>query len=251
MYICMRTARIAPTKHTMENIISEIREELTQCGDASTRAAGERFFKEAVRFYGVKNAVVHDIAKAYYKTMVGKSKQEVFDLCETLWQSGFVEEGHIACDWAYALRKQYKPADFEVFERWVGQYVNNWANCDALCNHSIGTFIQMYPAYTAELKKWAHSDNRWMRRAAAVSLVVPAKKGHFWTEVVQIAELLLTDQDDLVQKGYGWMLKEASKPHPESVFEFVMQHKAVMPRTALRYAIEKLPDDLRKMAMEK
>ena len=59
------------------------------------------------------------------------------------------------------------------------------------------------------------------------------------------------DRDDMVQKGYGWMLKEASKPHQRQVFDFVMSHKAVMPRTALRYAIEKMPQDLRAQAMEK
>jgi 3-methyladenine DNA glycosylase AlkD len=55
----------------------------------------------------------------------------------------------------------------------------------------------------------------------------------------------------MVQKGYGWMLKEASKPHQKEVFDFVMMHKSVMPRTALRYAIEKMPPELKVRAMEK
>jgi 3-methyladenine DNA glycosylase AlkD len=90
-----------------------------------------------------------------------------------------------------------------------------------------------------------------VKRAAAVSLIVPARKGLFLPAIFDIAVLMLTDGDDMVQKGYGWMLKEASKAHQEEVFEFVMQHKAVMPRTALRYAIEKMPPELRKMAMSK
>jgi len=60
---------------------------------------------------------------------------------------------------------------------------------------------------------------------------------------------LLHDPDDLVQKGYGWMLKEASRKHQQEVFDFIQEHKKTMPRTALRYAIEKMPDDLRKEAM--
>jgi 3-methyladenine DNA glycosylase AlkD len=61
----------------------------------------------------------------------------------------------------------------------------------------------------------------------------------------------MTDRDDLVQKGYGWMLKEASKRHQEELFSCVMQHRQEMPRTALRYAIEKMPPKLRLRAMQK
>ena len=66
-----------------------------------------------------------------------------------------------------------------------------------------------------------------------------------------IADILLEDKDDLVQKGYGWLLKEASRTHQDQVFEYVMRNKAVMPRTALRYAIEKMPEELRRKAMER
>ena len=101
------------------------------------------------------------------------------------------------------------------------------------------------------MKKWAISDNRWARRAAAVSLIVPARKGLFLEEIFAIADLLLTDADDLVRKGYGWMLKAASQARQNAVFEYVMAHKAAMPRTALRYAIEKMPEELRRRAMAK
>ncbi|WP_264557960.1 DNA alkylation repair protein [Flavobacterium sp. N1718] len=101
------------------------------------------------------------------------------------------------------------------------------------------------------MKKWTTDSNRWKRRAAAVSLIVPAKKGLFLDTVFRIATALLEDTDDLVQKGYGWMLKEASIPHQEAVFDFVLDHKTVMPRTALRYAIEKMPEQHRREAMAK
>ena len=63
--------------------------------------------------------------------------------------------------------------------------------------------------------------------------------------------ILLTDEDDLVQKGYGWMLKVAGQSHQEQVFDYVMKNKKIMPRTSLSYAIEKMPEDLRKQAMKK
>jgi 3-methyladenine DNA glycosylase AlkD len=105
--------------------------------------------------------------------------------------------------------------------------------------------------YIAALKQWAKQDNRWLKRAAAVTLIIPAKKGMFLEHIFEIADILLHDADDLVQKGYGWMLKAASQSHQQEVFHYVMQHKATMPRTALRYAIEKMPQDMRQQAMAK
>jgi len=88
-----------------------------------------------------------------------------------------------------------------------------------------------------------------MRRAAAVSLIIPARQGDFLPEIFELADILLMDEDDMVRKGYGWMLKAASQAHQQEVFEFVMARKAVMPRTSLRYAIEKMPKALKEQAM--
>jgi len=109
----------------------------------------------------------------------------------------------------------------------------------------------MYPEYLNNLKDFARSENRWMRRASAVSLIVPAKKGKFLQEVMEIADILLLDEDDMVQKGYGWMLKVASQAHQEESFSYVVRNQAGMPRTALRYAIEKMPAEMKKAAMAK
>ncbi len=235
----------------MNDIISDIRQELEQNADEKTKASSTRFFKEEVKSYGVKTAIVKKMAKKYFKAISDKNKPEIFTLCEELLSSDYMEESFIAFEWSYYLRKQYEPGDFAVFERWVGDYVNNWAKCDTLCNHTIGTFIDMYPEYIGSLKEWTASDNRWYRRAAAVTLVLAARRGDFLDDVLEIADMLLMDEDDLVQKGYGWMLKEASKQHQQKIFDYVMKNKKVMPRTALRYAIEKMPKDLRAKAMEK
>lgn len=73
------------------------------------------------------------------------------------------------------------------------------------------------------LKAWTKSENRWLRRASAVTLILPARKGEFLNDVFEIADSLLKDKDDLVQKGYGWTLKEASRKHREEVFEYNMK----------------------------
>ena len=90
-----------------------------------------------------------------------------------------------------------------------------------------------------------------MRRASAVSLIVPARKGLFLTDILEIADILLLDKDDMVQKGYGWMLKSAGEAYQNQVFDYVMKNKATMPRTSLRYAIEKMPEVLKLQAMAK
>lgn len=233
----------------MENILSEVRNHLQQKMDEQIRVASRRFFKEQVKLYGIKMPVVQQIGKVFLKDIREKDKSEIFDLCEELWKSGYMEEAFVACQWTYEIHERYEPSDFKLFKKWIGQYVDNWATCDTFCNHSMGDFIQMYPEFLSQLKEFAKSKNRWMRRASAVSLIIPARKGLFLDDILEIAEILLLDKDDLVRKGYGWMLKAASEAYQEVIFDFVMKNKATMPRTSLRYAIEKMPDSLKVKAM--
>lgn len=235
----------------MDDILKKIRLELEKNSDAKRKKSGERFFREAVNLYGVKSAEVARIAKDFFKKIEGKKKKDIFALCEDLWQSGYMEESFVACYWSYFLRKEYEPGDFKIFEKWVKNYVRNWAACNTLCNHTVGAFIEMYPNYLARLKKWARSKNLWTRRAAAVSLIIPARHGSFLKDIFEIADILLLGKENLVQKGYGWMLKAASQAHQKEVFNYVMKNKKEMPRTALRYAIEKMPKSLKEKAMTK
>jgi 3-methyladenine DNA glycosylase AlkD len=234
-----------------KEIVANVKQELINNADEKTKASFPRFFKEDVKFHGVKAPTAVKIAKQYFKQVQPLGKKQVFSLCEDLLKSGYSEEAWVAANWAYWMHKDFEPADFKVFEMWVDKYINNWAACDTLCNHAVGAFIEKYPEYIEGLKGWAKSPNRWMKRAAAVSLIIPAKNGKFLKDIFQIADSLLLDKDDLVQKGYGWMLKEASRQHRQEVFDYVLRHKATMPRTALRYAIEKMPQELRQQAMAK
>ena len=235
----------------MNQIIENIRHELIQNADEKTKVSGERFFKEPVKMYGIRSAVVIRIGKDQYKALQNKDKSNIFSLCEELWKSGIMEESFVACNWSYNVHKYYEQSDFEIFERWVNNYVTNWASCDTLCNHSVGTLVEMYPPLLSKLKGWARSQNRWVKRASAVSLIVPARRGLFLDDIFEIADILHSDLDDMVQKGYGWMLKAASQAHQEEVFNYVFSKKATMPRTSLRYAIEKMPRELKAKAMAK
>lgn len=235
----------------MKGIVGAVRRELRRNSNERTRESGKRFFKERIRLYGAGSVAVHRIARERFNDIRDRSKKEILDLCEELWKSGYIEESFIACDWSYRIRGDYEPRDLKVFERWIRRYVSNWASCDTLCNHTIGAFVDRYPECVAVLKKWARSKNRWMRRASAVSLIIPARQGKFLNEVRAISDILLLDRDDLVQKGYGWMLKAASHAHLKEIFGYIMSKREIMPRTALRYAIEKMPKGLRMKAMKK
>ncbi|MDD2436704.1 MAG: DNA alkylation repair protein [Massilibacteroides sp.] len=120
-------------------IIADIRQTLIDSADEKIKTSSGHFFKEEIKVYGVKTAEVTKIGKFGFQQIKHLPKQEIFELCEELWKSGYSEEAFIACNWSDYLHKQYKSDDFKVFEHWVNEYVTNWATCDTLCNHTIGT----------------------------------------------------------------------------------------------------------------
>lgn len=235
----------------MNAIVEKVRQTLIGAADEKTRLSGERFFKEEVKIYGVASASAQKFSRDFFKEVKDLPKDEILALCEEFWKSGYMEESFVACHWSDLILDRLVREDFATLERWVSLYVSNWASCDTLCNHTVGGFIDMYPEYLGELKRWAKSSNRWVKRASAVSLIIPARNGRYLGDIFEIADILLLDGDDLVQKGYGWMLKAASQAHQNEVFEYVVRNKGVMPRTALRYAIEKMPRELKVIAMSK
>ncbi|MCL2135145.1 MAG: DNA alkylation repair protein [Candidatus Bathyarchaeota archaeon] len=235
----------------MNQIITQIRNELKTNTNQQTKNQTKHFFKETITCYGVKTSTVTKISSTYYQHIKTSPKETIFKLCEELFQSNIMEEAFIAANWLPKIADQFQREDLTIFEHWLNRYIDNWAKCDTFCNHTIGDFMMKFPDCVETLFTWAVSSNRWVRRAAAVSLIVPAKKGLFLHETFKICDLLLTDCDDLVQKGYGWLLKAETEKHPLEVLMYVVQNKAVMPRTALRYAIEKLTKEQKALAMKK
>lgn len=235
----------------MKEIIAQIRAELISIADPVIQDSARRYFREEVKIYGIKNPVVKTITQKTLKKIGDADKKKIFEICDELWQSGYIEEGIMASEIAYSQRKRFEKSDFKIFENWVQLHINNWACCDAFCNHTVGDFLMQYPEFVKELYTWAKSPNRWKRRAAAVSLIVPARKGMYLEESLKVAGILLEDKDDLVQKGYGWLLKTAAEANQEPIAEFILMNKGKMPRTALRYSIEKMPPEIKERAMSK
>lgn len=234
-----------------QRIIQKIKNELNKHADKKYKQGAENVYKSDVKVIGASLPVQRKIAKDFYYKIKNPEKDKIFNLAEDLFKTNYFEMMTIAADWVRRQKKDFIKSDFKIFESWMKKYVNNWAACDDFCNHVLADFIEMYPEFIKNLKSWAGSKNFWLRRGAAVALVVPGRRGKFLKDILDIAKILLRDKEDLVQKGYGWMLKEASKAHPQEIFEFVMKNKSKMPRTALRYAIEKYPAAKRKLAMKK
>ncbi len=235
----------------MNNIVDSIREMLKSNADEKALANSQRVFKEPVKCYGVRVSECTKIARQFWPEVQKFKKSEIFELCELLLESDYCEEVYIVSSWLPKMVKQFDKNDGFIFKGWIEKYINNWAKCDSFCNHTMGDYVMKFPEFVEELKVWALSDNRWVKRAAAVSLIIPARKGYFLNDIFDISDRLLLDKDDMVQKGYGWMLKSASEAYQKEVYRYVLQNKEKMPRTSLRYAIEKMPDDMKKEAMKR
>ena len=235
----------------MNKIILKIKEQLKNNIDLEYKKNSYNFFKEKIKLYGVRTPIVRNISKNYFSKVRGLDKKEIIFLCEELLRSRYIEESVIAFDWIYRIRNQYEEQDFKIFESWIKKYVSDWGRCDDLCTHALGFYLFKFPEFLPKIEKWAFSKNRWQRRASAVCLIYSLKRKRNLTNAFNIANILLEDSDDLVQKGYGWMLKEASNVYPDEVFNFIHKNKRTMPRTALRYAIEKMPKEIKIELMKK
>ncbi len=235
----------------MDMVLDRVRAELVAAADESIRQSSRRFFKEPVQSYGIRTATVTRLARSTFSEASADGKAVLFDRCEDLFASGYIEESFVACSWLPRVSGEFVREDLDRFAHWIDTYIDNWASCDTLCNHAVGDLVAKFPDTVQVLIDWTASPNRWMRRAAAVSLILPARRGAFLDEAFAIADRLLLDEEDLVRKGYGWLLKEASRHHRQEVYDYVLLHRQTMPRTALRYAIELMPPEMRREAMKK
>ena len=239
------------SKSSITELHQEIRSDLIAIASEKRKLSTCSFFKHELKCHGVRNPDSQKIGKKYIAILKTEKKELVWGLCEKLFQDEFLEESLLACQISFSQKKQYELADFKIFERWVLLYINNWAECDTFCNKVIGEMLFKFPSLVSEVKKWSLSPNLWARRASAVSFIYPGKKNTYSNEQFEIALMLLEDHEDMVQKGYGRMLKVLSQVRQQEVFDFVQTYKARMPRTALRYAIEKMDAHYRTEAMRK
>jgi len=200
---------------------------------------------------GARLPVINALASEIYLEIKNKSADEIFADCDALISSGIYDVRKTGIEAIWKAKKRYEKKHFGYINRWVRRDLEDWGDCDSLATHVAAEFLFKFPELLPEVLKWADSEKFIVRRAACVTFIVPGKRGMYLKEIFKLSKKLLNDPHPLVLKGYGWALKEASKLNNGEVFKFVCGNRSKMPRVALRYAIEKMSEKQKIMAMSK
>lgn len=234
-----------------EKIIENIRQSLVKKIDKKYKEGCQNYFKEKIVILGVRIPEVRKISSQYFPLVKQLPKKEIWIAAERLIKSEYSEEKMIGFNWLSRCKKIFEESDFEMFEKIIFAIVSDWALCDDFCGHVMGVYFDMFPETTKSLNVWAKSENRWPRRASAVSLIYLVRKGKCFDKALEIADLLIGDEDDLVRKGLGWLLREGWSKDQKYFEKYITENKNKFARVTLRYAIEKMDLVKRKELMVK
>jgi len=189
-------------------------------------------------FLGVRTPQIRLIAKKYIDISTADMKMII--------KSKYHEErllGLIILVNKYSKAKDEKVRN-QLYKIYVSsfKYVNNWDLVDVTCSHVIGKHLK--DKDRSILYTWAKSEDLWTKRIAIISTHFFIRKNDL-QDTFKIAEILLNDEHDLIHKAVGWMLREAGKRDIKKEEIFLKKHYKTMPRTMLRYSIEKFPEPKR------
>ncbi|RDH83676.1 MAG: DNA alkylation repair protein [endosymbiont of Escarpia spicata] len=204
----------------------------------------QRFFKTGPGEYG-EGDQFHGVVVPDQRRVARQFKTLALPAVEQLMQSAFHEERLTAL---FILIHQFEMGNLTVKERIFQTYVrnmvyiNSWDLVDSSAPHIIGAWLEQRDR--SQLYEWADSDDLWQRRIAMLATFRYIKNGEF-EDALKIADKLVDDPQDLIHKAVGWMLREIGKRDLARERQFLDRHAATMPRTMLRYAIEKLPEPQR------
>jgi 3-methyladenine DNA glycosylase AlkD len=222
-----------------------VQEHLASLGSPEAAARAARYFKtgpgeygEGDIFLGLRAAVMHRLAKEY--------RVLALDELRVLLQSTIHEDRLLAL--LILVRRVLKGDEAirkPVFELYLAntRYVNNWDLVDASAPEIVGGYLADQSREPLDLL--AASPSLWERRISIVATHYFIRRDDF-ADTIRIAERLLADRQDLIHKAVGWMLREVGKRHQPTLEAFLRRHAKVMPRTALRYAIERFPNEMRR-----
>lgn len=218
------------------------------------RAEGaQRYFKEKVTFYGLTAVQIREIGKRLYESVKGEwTVREAVELCEILLPNTYYEARSVATLVLLKFKREFDPQVFGLIKKWLlKNYCDNWASVDILCPEAMETLLEKYPELIVKIKDWTQSPNRWVKRASAVSFITLARHGKFLEAAYDISKRLFPVDDDLIHKANGWLLREAGKTNMPRLEKFLLKYGTQMPRTTLRYAIERFPEKKRKRLLDK
>jgi 3-methyladenine DNA glycosylase AlkD len=221
-------------------IAEHLRVVLKTGGSAPHTAEVQRFFKHEVVSRGWYTAELRKLARRFTKVIKNDAGVlYLIEVADLLFAGEVLEEKVLAVFLLERETEAFGDRQFRLFERWLKR-VSSWADHDALVHSLIGPLLVGHPRRQQRAMGWARSKNRWHRRAAAVSLIRAARLKQSFAQIRKVTELLISDQDDMVQKGLGWLLREAAKADPQTTVPYLIKIRTRAPRLVLRTACETL-----------
>ncbi|HVP55237.1 MAG TPA: DNA alkylation repair protein [Candidatus Eisenbacteria bacterium] len=232
-------------------IAAHIRRVLINGGSAPHTIEVQRFFKHEVKSRGWRTAELRKVARRFRRTILAEYGLPYLQhVADQLFKGEVLTEKAFAVMLLEGMTAQFGRVDFELFEGWLDR-VTSWADHDALVHYLIGPMVAEGEAYLSRLPKWAKKKSIWRQRAAAVALIHSTRQHKHFAHIQRITELLLPSDDDMVQKGLGWLLREAAKANPERTVAYLMTIRERTPRLVLRTACETLPKATRQRVLAK
>jgi 3-methyladenine DNA glycosylase AlkD len=228
------------------NFAAGIRRVLKDGGTDEHAAGVQWFFKEEIKSHGWYTA---DLRRAAGKCRRGIVKERglpfLLRVADQLFSGRNLEEKIFGVFLLEHLTDEVGDGEFRLFESWLPR-ISSWADHDALVHSLISPMVVAKPGRTKNVFRWAKSRNRWLRRAACVALIRGARQKMFFSQIKRLTAMLLADQDDMVQKGLGWLLRETAKFDAKRTAPYLMSIRERAPRLVLRTACETLPAGARR-----
>src|SRR5262245_20472144 len=223
-----------------------------------SRPAGEfdasRYFRGAddLGFYNVGTTSMRALARRVHADHQDHwSIDDAMALADALIVERHLEAKSVGIEIVARYRRDFTPRLLAAWKRWLADnHSANWATTDAICGALIGPLILKHPELAARMRSWARDRNMWVRRAAAVGLIPSVRRGVALDLAYEIAKQLHADKEDLIQKAVGWMLREAGKADPARLEQYLRAGGPSIPRTTLRYAIERFPEARRRSLLK-
>jgi len=240
-----------------KTVASISREAMAMLKGAADRRVAEQsyaYFKayDRVAFVGVRAPKVREIEKQIFQTVRRSwSLSDSLLFSDSMIRSRYLEAKAVGILFLSRYVRSCDESFLATIHGWLAEgHCSNWATTDALSTFVMTALLRRHPRLLSILRTWTDSESLWVRRAAAVSLTPLARRGEHLDTAYSIAEALLDDPEDLMHKAVGWLLRECGKTDPRRLVTFLRAQGGRIPRTALRYAIERFTPDLRKRLME-
>jgi 3-methyladenine DNA glycosylase AlkD len=238
-------------KPSPATIAAEIRRLLRDGGSAEHAEGVQWFFKDEIRSHGWYTAKLRSVAVRFRKKILKEFDLDfLVQVADKLFAGRVLEEKVFAVFLLEKLTEEFGDAEFRLFESWLPR-ISSWADHDGLVHYLIAPMIAAKPNRAARVFRWAKSRNRWHRRAACVALIQGARHKMFFADIKRLSNLLLSDEDDMVQKGLGWLLRETAKADAKGTVPYLMRIRERAPRLVLRTACETLPADTKTKILAK